>query len=331
MEIFFITIFVKMISVQHKAKQKLVTALKVLVLVTISYVLFQKLNETNTQTWNQFRTSFSVNIVSTIRALTIALLLTTINWIFEILKWKTLVSNIKKISYHSAFKQTMAAHSAALITPARAGDYGVKAIFSIPKNRKKIVLYNFYGNITQLVVTILFGAFGLLFIWKTITETTAIKTKTIFIGTILLCALLVAFYLIRNKTLLFKGLTLQSAYRFFKEMNANTKYKVLLFSVLRYLVFSSMFYFLLCFFGEAVALVPAIYFIFSMYLLVSILPTFFIFDVLVRGGVAVWLFSFLEIPEITVLCTVLTMWLFNFVLPAVCGSYYIASYKHKST
>lgn len=88
-----------------------------------------------------------------------------------------------------------------------------------------------------------------------------------------------------------------------------------------------MFYGLLLFFGATVSFREAIPLIFAMYFLVSIVPTLFIFDVIIRGGVAVWLFSFAGIPELIVLSTVLAMWILNFVLPAFLGSFFVLTYK----
>jgi len=64
-----------------------------------------------------------------------------------------------------------------------------------------------------------------------------------------------------------------------------------------------------------------------MYFFASVVPTVFVFDVVVRGGIAVWLFSFAGIPEFTVLSTVLAMWILNFVLPSIFGSFFILTYQ----
>tara|TARA_R100000988_G_C3922152_1_gene127292 strand:- start:320 stop:586 length:267 start_codon:yes stop_codon:yes gene_type:complete len=84
---------------------------------------------------------------------------------------------------------------------------------------------------------------------------------------------------------------------------------------------------LLLFFGANIAFWKAIPLIFAMYFLVSILPTLFIFDVVIRGGVAVWLFSFAGVAELVVLSTVLAMWIFNFVLPSLLGSFFVLTYQ----
>ena len=56
---------------------------------------------------------------------------------------------------------------------------------------------------------------------------------------------------------------------------------------------------------------------------------FLVADVIVRGSVAVWLFSFIGLNELTVLSTVLVMWLLNFMLPALWGSFYVIKWQPK--
>ena len=65
----------------------------------------------------------------------------------------------------------------------------------------------------------------------------------------------------------------------------------------------------------------------SMYLLASIIPSIFIFDVVIKGSVAVYLFSIVGVNELTVLCIVTLMWLLNFVTPSVFGSYYVLNFN----
>ena len=64
-----------------------------------------------------------------------------------------------------------------------------------------------------------------------------------------------------------------------------------------------------------------------MYLLSSIIPSIFILDVVVKGGISVYLFSFLNIDELSILSIVGIMWILNFVLPSIIGSIYILKFK----
>ena len=65
----------------------------------------------------------------------------------------------------------------------------------------------------------------------------------------------------------------------------------------------------------------------SMHLLASVIPSIFIFDVVIKGSVAVFLFTYLNINEVTILSTVLIMWLLNFVLPSLFGSLFVLNFN----
>ncbi|HLT54285.1 MAG TPA: hypothetical protein VKZ97_10350, partial [Flavobacteriaceae bacterium] len=55
--------------------------------------------------------------------------------------------------------------------------------------------------------------------------------------------------------------------------------------------------------------------------------TLFIFDVVVKGSVAVYLFDFAGVNELVILSTTTLMWLLNFVLPSVFGSYFVLNFN----
>jgi len=101
----------------------------------------------------------------------------------------------------------------------------------------------------------------------------------------------------------------------------------LVFSLIRYLIFSFQFYFFLSVFGVAIDYLDAMVVITSMYFLASIIPSISIFDVVIKGSVAVFLFSFLKINELTILTIITSMWLLNFVIPSVFGGYYILNFR----
>jgi hypothetical protein len=68
-----------------------------------------------------------------------------------------------------------------------------------------------------------------------------------------------------------------------------------------------------------------------MYLLASIIPSIFAFDVVVKGSVAVYLFGFMGVNAVTILSIVTLMWVFNFVIPSVFGSYFVLKFNLPET
>lgn len=309
----------------RKTKQYLLVLAKVLVVaITFGYIFFRLRNNTDL--------NFAAFVDSILHKghyagyfLISILFLASLNWFFEILKWKSLASTIQKTDFKTALKQSLAALTVSLATPNRIGDYGAKALFYERGKRKRVLLLNFYSNGIQLLTTIVFGIVGLLFILQKYEILYSIQ-GIIALGTGMIVLLIVG-YILKEKELLLKGFSIGNTFRFYQSFSNSLKVKIVAFSIFRYLIFSGMFYGLLLFFGAEIAFSTALALIFAMYLLVSIVPTIFIFDVVVRGGVAVWLFSFAGISEFTVLSTVLVMWVFNFVIPSLIGSYFVLAYQ----
>ena len=106
---------------------------------------------------------------------------------------------------------------------------------------------------------------------------------------------------------------------------------VFVISVVRYLIFSFQFYFLLQLFGVHVSYFNAMTVITSMYLLSSIIPSIFIFDVIIKGSIGVYLFAIVGVNEFTTLSVITIMWLLNFVLPSIFGSYYVLNFNLPKT
>ena len=281
--------------------------------------------EVEVQTWHQFKNSLTEKNPYRANALIVIVGLALINWFLEILKWRLVVSHIQRISIGISFKQSLASFTTSLATPSRIGDYGAKAAHFPPNQRKNILLLNLFSNSTQMLVTTILGLIGYIYISEN--YTTLFSSQKLWGGLIVISLGILGLYYFRNKTLLIRGLSFKSVIYFFKKLSLKIKVGSLLLSLARYAAFSLLFYSLLGFFGANTAFVPTFFIITAMYLFVSILPSFFILDVMIRGGVAVWLFSILGIPEPTVLCTVLAMWILNFAFPALLGSYYVMTFK----
>lgn len=308
----------------HKFRQYLLPALKVLVLVLTFGYIFLKVKNNEAINFPEFIGSIFDKKMA-IWALLFCSVLATANWFFEIWKWKTVVAVTEKIDIKIAAKQCLASLTVSLATPNRIGEYGAKALFFESSKRKKVLLLNFFSNVTQMLVTTFFGILGLFYFIPQFKI--PLSSESVFIIGL---SLIIAFgigYFLKEKELLIKGFTIGKSFRFFNNISATIKLKTLAFSLFRYCIFSGMFCGLLLFFGAEIKLTEAFPLIFTMYLLVSILPTLFIFDVVVRSGIAVWVFSFIGVPELTVLSTVLVIWLFNFVLPSLLGSFFVITYQ----
>ena len=268
-----------MIAISHKSKQYLLVALKVLILVVAIWLIYQRFMETDAQTWTQFKVAFTQKPLYLLYTIPAFLGLTLLNWLFEIKKWQLLVSQIQTINYNTALKQSLGSLTASLATPGRVGEYGAKAVYYPSKKRKQIVLLNLFGNGMQMIVTTAFGILGYLFVINR--YPVPVSTQSIYLLIIAAVISIPALYFLRNQKLFVKGVTLKSVFTYFRNLKLNVQLGTFLLSLFRYLTFSGLFFLILQFFGAEDKLLPTSMFIYLMYLLVSVLPSFFIFDVVI--------------------------------------------------
>ena len=272
----------------------------------------------------------SKNDVFTPKNIFFVLILTISNWFLEILKWKELVSVVKKISFIEASKQSLSALTASLFTPNRVGEYGAKAIYYTKRFRKRILLLNLMGNIFQMSITIFLGIIGLYYFLNAYDVAISYYRVSRF-GLILLIVVGFGLLGVSQNKFKIKGFSVERIKTFVKAIPFQKKAAVFLISLMRYAIFSFQFYFLLTLLGMQLSYLETMIGITSMYLLASVIPTLFIFDVVVKGSVAVYVFGFLGINELTVLCVVTLMWIMNFVLPSVFGSFHILNFNYYPT
>ena len=260
----------------------------------------------------------------------IALLIifTFFNWFLEILKWKQLASFSKKIRLKNAAIQSLTSLTASLITPNRIGEYGAKALYFDKLLRKQIVGLNLVGNFYQMTATLFFGIIG--FVYFVIQYNVEIDFHRIFRFLIIVLILVSAFFF-GAKHFKYKRYSFEKARNYINRIPLQLNAKVGLISFLRFIVFSHQFYFLLLIFKVDISYIDSLSAITSVYFVASIVPMLSLFDVVLKGTVAVWVFTYFNIDAITILSITTIMWIFNFVLPAIIGSYFVLTFKPNFT
>nr|WP_321232327.1 lysylphosphatidylglycerol synthase domain-containing protein [uncultured Psychroserpens sp.] len=317
-------------SLPYKTKQFFFVLIKLSIVVGAFYFIYQKLVTNPDLDFHLFWSFLRENNAFSAKNISFLLILTSFNWFFETLKWKLLVSYIKTISLKNAIEQSLGALTASLFTPNRIGEYGAKAIYFEPSKRKQVVLLNLLGNITQMTATIIFGSIGLWLMHSKYNLQINYFKISRFLVFIVIIFLFTAFGIQQNKFKI-KGFSIERLKNFFKHLPTRIHVSVFGISILRYLIFSFQFYFLLKLFGINVSYYNAMVIITSMYIIASVIPSIFIFDVVIKGSVAVYLFSLVGVNEFTTLSVVTIMWLLNFVLPSVFGSYYVLNFNVPKT
>lgn len=269
---------------------------------------------------------------------TVVILMMFLNWFIESLKWRFLISKIEKVSIKRSIRAIFSGITVSAFTPNRVGEYGGRVFCLEKADRIKGVLITVIGSMAQLVTTIVFGSIGILLLPNLMPEFDSLLSNIVFAYPImlflliLLNVLLVTLFL--NASVFSVVLSKIKFLRKFKKYNevfsfynSSELLEILLYSVARYIVFTTQFFILLQVFDVQIGYVDAMILITTKLLVISIIPTIAITEIGIRGSVALFLFGLVSVNAIGILSATFVMWVINLLLPALIGTIFIFSLK----
>jgi hypothetical protein len=303
-----------MISISHKAKQFLILAIKLLIVVGAFYFIYNQLATNDKLDWNKFIVLFKKN--QSVIGIIFILFLSFANRFLEILKWQNLVSSFQTITIGEASKQVLASLTAGIFTPNGIGEYAGKALYFEKNKAKKIVFLNLLCNGIQLILTVVLGTIGLFIL--------GYKFWVLVILALCFGFFILAFF---TKKIDIKGYSVSKFIEKLNEIRKVIHQKNTFLGIARYLIFSHQYYFLFIAFDVHLPYFTLMATIATVYFLASALPNFQFLDFAVKGSVAVYFFSLLGVNEWIVIFVTTLMWFLNVVIPVIIGSYYVLNFK----
>ena len=230
--------------------------------------------------------------------LVISLSLSLVNWTLESKRWVQVNKPSILLSTSDAFRQNLKAHSAALFSPLKLGEYPVKLAEFQPKYRKRVARNILFNNNIQLFTTLFFGLPALLLL--SLELKTSYKKELEISSIALLIGL--AIYIAFNKKLIPP---------FWKSS--------LFLSVCRYLTFSSAYIICIYILQPEVHIYTLIIGVYASYLLSSLVSIYSLFDLVFKTSVFLLVLnSFGVNPEIVLFISLIS-WVFNAAVPALFG------------
>ncbi|HYH55478.1 MAG TPA: lysylphosphatidylglycerol synthase domain-containing protein [Anseongella sp.] len=258
-------------------------------------------------------------------------LLMVVNWGAEVFKWKFLVRKIEKVSLWKSTESLLAGLTLAIFTPNRIGEYGGRILYLERGNRVKGVFAMGVGAFSQMLVTnVIGGAAFFVFATRFIALNRTLEIA-LGIGILVFCVLFILFYFnVRWLYIILLSFRfLRKFRRFFKVLLLYGKKELLislLYSLLRYLVFTTQHFLLIHLFLPSVDYADAMMLISVILMVQSIIPTMAMLDDLgVRGATSAYFFAFV-VPESDasfVLASAFGVWLVNIILPAIAGLFFV--------
>ena len=261
-----------------------------------------------------------------------------LNWFLESLKWRFLISRIEKITIKRSIRAVFSGITISAFTPNRIGEYAGRVFCLEKADRIQGVLITVIGSMAQLLTTIVFGLVGILLLPNLMPTFDSLLSEIVFAYPImifiimLLNVLLVTLFL--NASVFS---VILSRFKFLKKFDKYNEVfsfynffdllEVFLYSIARYIVFTTQFFILLQVFEVDILYIDSIILTAAMLFVVSVVPTIAITEIGVRGSVALFLFSLVSANTLGILSATFVMWTINLLLPALIGTIFIFTLK----
>lgn len=273
--------------------------------------------------------------------LLMVLLLIPINLLLESYKWQLLIAKMEKINLWQSFRAVLTGISVSMFLPNRVGDYLGRVFILKKADRLQATMATVLGSVAQLLTTLLFGAVSLIIFlphWLNSSNSLNNWTYVGLVFSIVVLAFLLVFSFLNFSAFTYvlqklSGRAYKRIARYavvFSWYKANELLKILVISILRYLVFSFQFYLLLRILQVPVNYLQAMVIIGLIYLLMTIIPTIALSEVGVRGSVSLYVFGLFfgtavmsENLNQQIVTASSALWLFNLALPALLGALFI--------
>jgi hypothetical protein len=262
-----------------------------------------------------------------------------VNWGIEAGKWQVLLKNVQPIGFFTAFKSVLCGVTLSIHTPNRMGEYAGRVLFVKEGNRMQAVTLSIAGSLSQLVVTMLMGCGGLLYLLLSADEHNRVMglslswIRVFFYGSAAGTLLFLLFFF-RMGWLVRLTERIAFAKRFTKYIgvletfDAKILLRLLLLSALRYIVFVLQYIFMLQLMQVEQQYWPAYWLVTVLFWVLAIIPSIAIAELGIRGTIANALFAY-SMNTIGILAVTFGIWFVNLFVPALAGSLLILSIKIK--
>ena len=261
--------------------------------------------------------------------LPLAVVLMPLNWLIETLKWQPFMQRYQPLSLWQGLQGVMTGVSFTMFTPHQLGEYGGRLLFVQPEHRWKAVMINVVGSWAQYLVAVIAGLIGVLLF---LGQSRTLPPMMLQYGTVLVAIglpiLLAGYFYLRYLLPLARRIPLLHRLRPFvrdvhilQTFSQRDLWRVLGWAALRYSIFASQYFFLLRFFGIPTGLFAGFAGISTIFLVQTIVPLPAMMGLLLRGNIALFVWSQFGANEVSALAATFTLWIINLILPALIGTF----------
>jgi hypothetical protein len=267
----------------------------------------------------------------TILALLFAILLMPVNWHFETSKWRIIIQKHEPVNRIQSYKSILTGITLGIITPNQVGDLVGKSLYLKNFSKVKGAVAIFLGEVAQTFATVIIGSYGCLMLYLHLIPGSSSLPGLSFVALSIVNVLLIVVFLNIDQLQKIKRWTKLSPY-----LNIATNYtkpelaQLLLYSGIRFIIFSFQYFLLLYFCGIQLTLPQWAMSIFSIYIIQSFVPSFILLQIGVRGALALYFIGMFSDNTVAILLSAYGLWIINMMLPGLIGLYFLITHKWSS-
>lgn len=299
-------------------KTKIKIAVALLSILVYVYIIQRIINFDQ---WTELNSYISANKLKLVAAFFIQIPLLALNIFLESAKWQLLIKPVTPITLKTAVTTTLAAMALGNITPVRTGEHVGRVIDAATGTKTIAATISILSGIIQTIVITIFFIATLPFITIHYFLFSDIKqTHFIVVIILTLITLSLIIWVLRFKRISLQNYLVQIKTAL-KSSNVNINYitKPVLLASLRYIVFASQLAIMLYSTGSLSSLSQLILLLPSYYFIITIVPSFIIADLGIKGGVALSTFSTLGVAEPMIISSIFAIWIVNSLIPTIAG------------
>jgi hypothetical protein len=265
--------------------------------------------------------------------------LALVNWGIEARKWQVLLKPLQKIRFLRAYRSVLSGLALSLNTPNRMGEYGGRILYVKEGSRLKAISLSIAGSISQLIITLIFGCLGLVYLLffqhlptGYVMGLSVYWIKVLLFISFVATAIIILFFfrlswLIKLLEKIPGSSKFIEYFNVLKEFTAKLLLRLLSLSFFRYLVFVLQYILLLQVLHVGIFWFDSFRIITILFLVLAIVPSFAIADLGIRGKFSTGLFSLYSQNTVGILGTTFGIWFINLFIPALAGSILILGIK----
>lgn len=295
---------------------------KILVLVLSAVIFYREIfiKDRFAEILDSFQ---SETITQHLWLLAFAILLVFFNWGIEARKWQLLIRKIQPLSFFTAVEAVFSGVFVSFFTPNRVGEFAGRILYIKSSKRIASSIVTIIGSFSQLVCTIVFGslAFGCYYAMQE--NISFLALFAFFLSFVIVLLLLLLFFNIDLfNALLRKIPRLQMLGKYTKVLSwyhFGELWPVLLLSAARYGIFTLQYLILIRVFGIDISWINGCLAIAMIFLAQTIVPSFALTELGVRGAASIYFFSLFAQKPLEVALAAYTLWFLNIFLPALAG------------